>query len=128
MPGAKDLTTIITEFGKFRYYILPMSMCCSGDVFQAKVDQLLGDIKGVKTYIDNILVISEGSFDDHLKHLDTCYTRIQEEARLKVKADKSSFGLSEILYLGYIISCKGIKPDTKIDSRDHEFEQTKINH
>jgi hypothetical protein len=37
-PGAKDLTTIVTEFGKFRYNLLPMGMCCSGDVFQAKVD------------------------------------------------------------------------------------------
>jgi Reverse transcriptase (RNA-dependent DNA polymerase). len=71
MPGAKDLTTIITEFGKLRYDVLSMGMCCSGDVFQAKVDQLLGDIEGVKTYIDDILVISKGSFDDHLKQLDT---------------------------------------------------------
>jgi hypothetical protein len=67
MPGdAKDLTTIVTEFGKFRYNVLPMGMCYSGDIFQAKVDQLLGDIEGVKTYIDDILVISKGSFDDHL--------------------------------------------------------------
>jgi Reverse transcriptase (RNA-dependent DNA polymerase). len=87
MPGAKDLTTIITKLGKFRYNVLPMGMCCSGDVFQAKVlDQLLGDIEGVKTYINDILVISKGSFDDHLKQLDTCFARIQE-ARLKVKAD-----------------------------------------
>jgi hypothetical protein len=50
--GAKDLTTNVTEFRKLRYNVLPMGMCCSGDVFQAKVDQLLGDIKGVKTYID----------------------------------------------------------------------------
>jgi hypothetical protein len=41
------LTTIITEFGKYRYNELPMGMCCSGDIFQAKVDQLLGDIEGV---------------------------------------------------------------------------------
>jgi hypothetical protein len=68
-PGAKDLTTVVTEFGKFRYNILPMGMCCSDDIFQTKVDQLvLGNIEGVKTYIDNILVItSKGSFDDHLK-------------------------------------------------------------
>ena len=31
-----------------------------------KVDELLGDIKGVKTYIDDILEI-EGSFEDHLE-------------------------------------------------------------
>jgi Reverse transcriptase (RNA-dependent DNA polymerase). len=111
MPGAKDLTTIVTKFGKLRYNVLPMGMCCcSSDIFQAKVDQLLGDIEGVKTYIDDILVIGKGSFNDHLKQLDTCFKRIQD-AGLKVKADKCSFGLSEIPYLGYIISREGIKPD-----------------
>jgi hypothetical protein len=40
----------------------------------------------------------------------TLFKRIQE-AGLKVKADKCSFGLSEIPYLGYIISREGIKPD-----------------
>jgi hypothetical protein len=34
-----------------------------------------------------------------------------QEAGLKVKADKCSFGLSEIPYLGYIILCEGVKPD-----------------
>jgi Reverse transcriptase (RNA-dependent DNA polymerase). len=77
-PGAKDLPTIVTKFGNFRYNVLPMGMCCSGDVFQGKVDQLLCDIKGVKTYINDILVISKGSFNDHLKQLDTCFKRIRE--------------------------------------------------
>jgi hypothetical protein len=93
MPaGAKDMTTIVTEFSKFRYNALPMGMCCSGDIFQAKVDELLGNIEGVKTYIDDILVINKGSFDDHLEQLDVCFDRIKK-AGLKVKADKCSFGL-----------------------------------
>ena len=58
-----DMKTIVTEFGKFGYNRLPMGMCASGDIFQAKVDKLLGDIEGVKTYIDNILVLSKDSFE-----------------------------------------------------------------
>ena len=38
-----------------------MELCASVDIFQSKVDKLLGDIDGVKTYIDNILVLGEGS-------------------------------------------------------------------
>ena len=57
--------TIVSEFGKFRYNHLPMGMCASGDIFQAKVDYLLGDIEGVKIFIDNILVLSKESFSKH---------------------------------------------------------------
>ena len=111
-PGSKDMTTIVTEFGKFRYNCLPMGMCVSGDIFQAKVNELLGDIDGVKAYIDDILVLCKGSFDDHMQQLRLCFSRIQQ-AGLKINAKKCSFGLKEIPYLGYIITREGIKPDSK---------------
>ena len=57
--SSQYMTTIVTEFGKFIYNCLPMGMCASGDRFQAKVDKLLGNIKGVKMYIDSILVLSK---------------------------------------------------------------------
>ena len=60
------MMTIVTEFGKFIYNLLPMDMCASGDIFQDKVDKLLGDIKGVKMYINNILVLRRGIFEKHI--------------------------------------------------------------
>ena len=47
-PTSQDMTTIVTEFGKFKYNRLPMGMCALGDILQAIVDELLGDIEGVK--------------------------------------------------------------------------------
>ena len=32
-PGSKDMTTIVTEFGKCRYNCLPMGMGVSGEIF-----------------------------------------------------------------------------------------------
>ena len=46
-PDSLDLTNLVTKFGKFRYNRVPMVLCASGDIFQAKVDELPGDIKGV---------------------------------------------------------------------------------
>ena len=43
-----------------------MGMCASGDIFQAKVDELLGDTEGVKTYIYDILVLDKDSFESHI--------------------------------------------------------------
>ena len=102
-PGSKDMTTIETEFGKFRYICLPMGMFVSGDIFQAKVNELLCDIKGVKAYIDDILVLCKGSFDDHMQQLRLCFSHFQQ-AGLKINAKKCSFGLKKIPYLGYIIT------------------------
>ena len=47
-PASQYMTTIVTEFGKYRYNRLPIGLCTSGEIFQAKVDDLLGDIEGVK--------------------------------------------------------------------------------
>ena len=41
---SQEMTTIVTKFGKFGYNRLPMGMCASGDIFQDKLDELLGDI------------------------------------------------------------------------------------
>ena len=40
-----------------------MGMCASADIFQSKVDKLLGDIEGVKTYIGDIIVMSNITFE-----------------------------------------------------------------
>ena len=56
------LTTIVTGFGKFRYYLVPMGMWAFGDIFQDKVGDILGDTERVKAYIDNILVIGKVFF------------------------------------------------------------------
>ena len=105
-----DMCTIVTEFGKFRYKRLPMGVSCSPDIFQAKIYELLGNIEGVKVYIDDILVIKRGSFDEHLKQLEEIFQRSQR-AGIKMNAEKCRFGLNEIDYLGYIVTPEGIKPN-----------------
>ena len=82
------------------------------DIFQAKVDKLLGDIEGVKTYIDDILVLGKDTFEKHIEQLRIIFGRLRA-AGLKVNAPKCSFGLKEIPYLGYLITREGIKPDAK---------------
>jgi hypothetical protein len=80
-----------------------MGLCISGDIFQAKVNELLGDIEGLYAYINDILLTTKGTFEEHLQQLRTCFQRFRN-AGLKVNAKKCSFGLKEIPYLGYIIT------------------------
>ena len=44
-------------------------MMISGDMFQAKSNEFLGDINGIKSYINDILVLNKGTFTDHLEQL-----------------------------------------------------------
>ena len=37
-------------------------MCASGDILQSKVDKIIGDIKVIKTYINDILVLIKDCF------------------------------------------------------------------
>ena len=39
-----------------------MGICALGDIIQAKVDKPIGDIKGINTNINEILVLSKDCF------------------------------------------------------------------
>ena len=56
-PASQDMMTIVIEFGEINYNHLPMVICASGDILYPKVDNLIYDTKGVKTYIDDISVL-----------------------------------------------------------------------
>ena len=100
------------EFGRFQYNVLPMGIFMSGDIFQYKFNKLLGDIKRVKSYINNILVLNKGKFLDHVEQPRICFLCIRK-ASLKINSKKCRFGLKDITYLGYGITREGVIPDPK---------------
>ena len=106
------MMTIVTEYVKFKCNCLPMGMCASGDIFQAKVDKILSDIEGAKTCINDIPVLSKDSFEKHIGQLIMIFGRLRA-AGLNVIVPKCTFGLKVIPYLGYFITREDIKPDPK---------------
>ena len=70
------------------------------------------DLEYVRTYLDDLLVISNGSFEEHLQQLGKVLQRLRR-AGLKINAEKSSFFAPEIEYLGYLLTKDGIKPVQK---------------
>ena len=87
-------------------------MAISGDMFQSKVYDLIRDIDGVRTYIDDILCIGKGNFSEHINQLEEIFRRFKRSG-LKINASTCSFGLKELPYLGYVIKINGIKSDPK---------------
>ena len=82
-------------------------MCSLDDTLQDKVDEMLGEIEGVKIYINDLLVLSKKRFYKHIEQLRITYST------LHVDYIRFSFGLKEITYIGYVITQEEIKPDLK---------------
>lgn len=111
-PNASRLCTIVLPWGKYEYLRLPMGLCNSPDIFQEKMSELMQGLEFVRAYLDDLLVLSKGSFQEHLEHLEQVLTRI-DEAGLKINASKSFFCREQLEYLGYWITRDGIQPLNK---------------
>ncbi len=89
-----------------------MGFAGSADIFQAEMMDLMEALEYVRRYIDNLLVITWGTIEDHLDKLREVLRRLRE-AGLKVNTAKSFFSTHEIEHLGYILTRGGIKPQPK---------------
>ena len=82
------------------------------DIFQEKICDLFHDLEYVRVFIDDLLVVSHGTYKEHIAELDVVLNRLSK-AGLKCKIDKCFFAEPEMEYLGYIIPKDGIKLNPK---------------
>jgi hypothetical protein len=73
------------------------------------MNELFIGMDEVRAYIDDLLLITSGTYEEHLAKLDQVLLRLRE-AGPKVNAEKSKFCTGELEYLGYWITRDGIKP------------------
>ena len=107
--ASQRLCTIILPWGKYCYQRLPMGLACSPDIYQEKMSSLFPQ---VIVYQDDLLILSKGSFDNHLQLLRQVFD-ILADNNLQVNALKSSFCALETEYLGFVLTQDGIKPQKK---------------
>ena len=111
---SKDLCTIVTPFGKYRYCRLPMGLKISPDVAQSIMEQILHDLD-VEVYIDDISIFSN-SYEEHMEKIDQVLKRV-EDAGFKINPLKCEWAVTETDFLGYWLTPDGIKPwRKKIDA------------
>ena len=84
-PFSKRLCTIVLPWGKYEYQKLPMGLCNSPDIFQEKMNELFAGLEYVRAYIDDLLVVSNGTFEDQIAKLDKVF-KILQKAGFKVNA------------------------------------------
>ena len=90
-------TTVRTQYGHYEFFSNAIW------VFHPYLDQL------VVIFIDDILVYSKDT-QEHEQHLRIAL-QILREKKLFAKLSKWDFLLKEVLFLGHIVSAKGIRVD-----------------
>jgi Reverse transcriptase (RNA-dependent DNA polymerase) len=67
-PNAAALCTLILPWGKYKYLRLPMGIKNSPNIFQQKTNDLMEGLEDfIQVYLDDILIITKGSYKDHLQ-------------------------------------------------------------
>jgi hypothetical protein len=90
---------------------MPFGLTNAPARFQTLMNTILKDLTWHQcmVYLDDVVAFLK-TFEDHVKRLKKVLARI-EEADLKLKPSKCTFGADNVVYLGFHITRDGIKPD-----------------
>ena len=110
--ASQKLCGMVLPWGKYQYARLPMGVSNSPDIFQEIMTDLVGDLDYTTAYMDDILVTTNGDFDDHLAKLEEVLQRL-ERAGFRANVKKCFFGEGQLEYLGYWLTRDGIQPQPK---------------
>jgi hypothetical protein len=106
-------TAFRTRYGHFEWKVMPFGLTNAPATFQHLMNKILQPYldKFVVVYLDDILIFSKTP-EEHLEHVAKVL-EVLKDNQLYVGLDKCAFGLSEIDFLGHVVSADGIKPDPK---------------
>ena len=90
---------------------MPFGISSAPEVFQKKNEAIFGDIDGVEVIFDDIIVAAK---DDH-EHDEIMRKLLQRarDANVKFNPAKLQYKVSEVKYMGNIVSESGLKPDAE---------------
>ena len=109
--NSRPCTAFSTENGHYQMKRLPMGLKISPSIFSRMMTIAMSGLTYNKcfVYLDDLIIFGR-SMEDHNKNLMEVFQRFRE-VNLKIHPGKCAFLRKEVLYLGHIISDKGIRPD-----------------
>ena len=114
--GEEWKTAFHTRYGHYEYTVMPFGLTNAPAMFQSLINAILRQYLDifVTAYIDDVLVYTNGTLEEHRQHVKKILHALQE-AGMRLHFDKSVFHVKEVEYLGSILTTEGIcMDDTKI--------------
>jgi hypothetical protein len=81
-----------------------MGVKTSPGIFQRIMYELLGYIPNIQVYLDDIIITSNGTFEEHPAIMETVLERLQK-ANLRANLKKCYFGESDGVLLVAFLAC-----------------------
>jgi hypothetical protein len=125
--GDEWKTAFRTRFGSYEWLVTPFGMANAPSTFQRYINWTLREFLDdfASAYIDDILIYSSGSLQDHRNKVKQVLDVLQK-AGLYLDIQKCEFEVQKTKYLGFIIEAgKGISMDPEKVQAIQEWETPK---
>ena len=89
--------------------VMPFGLCNGPATFQRTMDMIFNRCRSfVSLYLDDLIIYYKTS-QEHLPHLRQVFSILRAE-RIYAKPSKCQFFASELEFVGFVVSAKGIIP------------------
>jgi transposase InsO family protein len=107
--GQENLCAFRSKFGQYEPLVVQFGLTNAPAVFQRFINSIFADLLDVYVvvYLDDILVFSS-SQEDHIIHVKEVLSRLRDN-QLVLKAEKCEWSVTEVEFLGFIISKDGMR-------------------
>jgi hypothetical protein len=108
----REKTAFVANNQLYEFKRMALGLTNAPSTYSRLMDIVLSGLtyKYCLVYLDDTIIFSN-SFDDHYSHIEEILNRFIN-ARIKLKPEKCVFAADSVPYLGFIITTKGISPNS----------------